>query len=90
MTDFPPLLLIENPEAFMAVVQNDDPRERVKLLQTFDDVVVCEVRRHGIYNDKASLPGLFEFYRSTVMQAPVERRKEIYRHVAHISPQLGA
>src|SRR4029077_17948575 len=54
-----------------------------------DDVIACEVLRYGLYNDPAELPRLVQLYREVLMQAPVDRRKEIYDHVKWIVAQLG-
>ncbi|MGP0088751.1 MAG: hypothetical protein ACLPKB_02140 [Xanthobacteraceae bacterium] len=89
MGDAPELLLFSNPEAFMAVVNNHDETERAQVLSTLDDMVTCEVLRHGIFNDQRGLPHLIKFYDEVFMQAPVDRRRQIYRHVAMIVPQLG-
>jgi hypothetical protein len=51
--------------------------------------MTCEALRCGISNDAASLPELVQFYTEVFLRAPVERRIEIYGHVAMIVPQLG-
>lgn len=89
MTDASDLLLLNDPAAFLAVIQNDDIGARVRALHTLDDAVACETLRHGLVNDRKALPGLAQFYRETFMQAPVERRLEIYGHVKWISAQMG-
>ena len=83
------LLLLTNPQRFMEIVQNDDTDTRVKSLSTLDDMMACEALRHGIYNNPAKLPELAEFYRRHFLEAPVERRREIYGHVAMIVEQIG-
>ncbi len=89
MSDPTDLLLITDPQSFMAVVQEHDPEKRIQSLHTLDDMMTCEALRHGIFNDREALPSLMQFYNEIFLQAPVERRKEIYGHVAMIVPQLG-
>lgn len=52
-------------------------------------MMTCEVLRHGIYNDQAALPDLVQLYNKLFLQAPVDRRREVYSHVAMIVPQIG-
>lgn len=78
------LLLLSDPQRFMEIVQNHDDETRVRSLHTLDDMMACEALRHGIYNDPTKLPQLAEFYRRYFLEAPVERRREIYGHVAMI------
>lgn len=82
-------LLISDPKRFMEIVQNNDTKTRVRSLNTLDDMMTCEALRHGIYNDPAKLPELAEFYRRHFLEVPVERRREIYGHVAMIVEQIG-
>jgi len=89
MDEEPEVLLLTDSKAFMAVVQNHDAEERVQSLHTLDDIMTCEALRHGIFNDQEALPGLVQFYNQIFLQAPVERRRQIYGYVAMIVPQLG-
>ena len=82
-------LLLTDPQRFMEVVQNHDTEARVNSLNTLDDMMACEALRHGIFNDAAKLPELADFYRRHFLQAPAERRREIYGHVAMIVEQIG-
>jgi len=83
------LLLISDPKLFMAIIHEQDPAKRVRSLHTLDDLVTCEALRHGIFDDRAALPSLIRFYNEIFLQARVERRREIYRHIAMIVPQVG-
>ncbi|WP_291207152.1 hypothetical protein [Hyphomonas sp.] len=83
------VLLLANPQRFMEVVQDDDAESRVRSLNTLDDMMTCEALRHGLYNDRANLPALADFYRQAFLLAPVERRKQIYSHVTMIVQQIG-
>jgi hypothetical protein len=83
------LLLMADPKLFMAVVHEPDPAKRVRSLHTLDDLMTCEALRHGIFDDRAALPSLIGFYNEVFLQAPVDRRGEIYRHVAMIVPEIG-
>lgn len=88
MAEVEPLLL-NDPKRFMEIVQNHDAEARVTSLNTLDDMMACEALRHGIYNDASKLPELAEFYRRYFLEAPAERRREIYGHVAMIVEQIG-
>jgi hypothetical protein len=83
------LLLMDNPRLFMQAVLNDDPQARVAGLHTFDDFMTCEFLRYGIFNNPSQIPELTRMYNEFFMQAPAERRREVYSHVAAIVPQLG-
>jgi hypothetical protein len=83
------LLLMSDPKLFMAVVHEQDPEKRVRSLHTLDDLMTCEALRHGIVDDHAALPSLIRLYNEIFLQAPVDRRREIYRHIAMIVPQIG-
>ena len=85
----PEVLLLADFKAFMAVVQNHDAGERAQSLHTLDDIMTCEALRHGIFNDQDALPGLVQFYNQIFLQAPAERRRQIYGYVVMIVPQLG-
>jgi hypothetical protein len=73
----------------MQAVLNDDPEARAASLNTFDDFVTCEFLRYGIFDRPSQIPELTRLYDEFFMQAPVERRKDVYRHVATIVPLLG-
>ena len=77
---------MSDPKLFMAVVHEQDPAKRVRSLHALDDLMACEALRHGIFDDRAALPSLRRFYNEIFLQAPVDRRREIYRHVAMIVP----
>lgn len=89
MTTDAEILLQSDPKRFMEIVQNHSAEERVASLHTLDDMVACETLRHGIYNDTSKLPDLAAFYREIFLQAPTERRREIYGHVAMIVEKIG-
>ena len=89
MTNANDLLLRTDPQSFMAIVQEHDPKKRINSLYTLDDMMSCEALRHGIFDDQKALPSLMQFYNEIFLQATVERRREIYGHVAMIVPQLG-
>src|SRR6516164_675286 len=83
------LLLRSDPKLFMAVVHEQDPEKRALSLHALDDLMTCEALRHGIFDDRAALPSLMRFYDEFFLKAPVDRRREIYRHVAMIASQIG-
>ena len=49
MNDPPELRLVANPQAFMAILNNDSESVRFNALQTLDDMTTCECLRHGIF-----------------------------------------
>jgi hypothetical protein len=82
-------MLRNDPKAFMAIVRNHNPRDRVYGLHTFDDMMACEFLRYGIFNDFSTVPELTQLYDTVFMEAPAERRQEIYGHVEMIVSALG-
>ena len=89
MDQSPKILLQEDPRAFMDIVTNHDPQVRVNGLPTFDDIMTCEILRHGIFNDVSAVPSLRRLYNEFFLPAPVARRKEVYEHVKMIVSGLG-
>jgi hypothetical protein len=83
------ILLTSDPVAFMNVVEEPDPGKRVRRLHTLDDMMVCEALRYGIYNERTALRALMQFYKEVFLQESVDRRHEIYKHVATIVPEIG-
>ena len=75
-------LLVSDPVHFMEHVIRADPQERWDGLKTLDDIVLCEILRYGMYNDAATIPELKQFYSRYFLPVPVERRSEVYSHVA--------
>ena len=75
-------LLVSDPVHFMEHVIRDDPQERWDGLKTLDDIVLCEILRYGMYNDAATIPELKQFYCKYFLPVPVERRSQVYGHVA--------
>ena len=64
-----------------------DPRQSAGTLadfgpKTLDDIVLCEILRCGMYNDAATIPELKQFYCKYFLPVPVERRSQVYGHVA--------
>jgi hypothetical protein len=75
-------LLVSDPRRFMDHVLRADPQERWDGLETLDDIALCEILRYGIYNDAATIPELKQFYSRYFLPVPVERRSQVYGHVA--------
>ena len=69
------LLFLDDHERFMELVTTDDPEVLIKgLLGNFEDLVLCEVIRYGVYNREEMVGPLGEFYQKYVMKAPEEKR----------------
>jgi hypothetical protein len=75
-------LLVSDPRRFMEHVLRDHPRERWDGLKTLDDIALCEFLRYGIYSDATAISELKEFYSRRFLPVPVERRSQVYGHVA--------
>ncbi|RRH93659.1 hypothetical protein EH240_29125 [Mesorhizobium tamadayense] len=73
----------------MEIIKNHDAETRFKSLQTFDDIVTCEIMRHGIFSDGSELPSLTRLYNEFFLPAPTSRRKEVFEHVKVIVTGLG-
>ncbi|MFA6031567.1 MAG: hypothetical protein WC889_01555 [Myxococcota bacterium] len=83
------LLLRKDPHAFLDVVRNDDPEVRVRTLTAFDDLMTCEILRHGIFRSESELPSLAALYNEYFLPAPLDRRKEVFEHVKGLVTVLG-
>lgn len=89
MDSAPRPLLLENPRAFMDIVRNHDDEVRAYGLHTIDDLVTCEMLRHGLFSDGSTLLNVRRVYDELFLEAPVDRRREIYEHVKMIVSALG-
>jgi hypothetical protein len=67
---------------FWEIVTNDDSEARFNALPSFDDLLLCEVVRYGVFYKQEMIGPLASFYRGPVMQVPEDRRLAVYRHVA--------
>lgn len=83
------LLLTKDPRAFLDVVRNDDPEVRVRTLAAFDDLMTCEILRHGVFRSESELPSLKALYNEYFLPAPLDRRKEVFEHVKGMVIALG-
>jgi hypothetical protein len=77
------LLLRDDPKAFMAAVMNDSADKRYDLLKSnFDDIILCEIIRYGIFSDSAMIGPLAQLYNETVLPNYLEdQRWELYKHI---------
>jgi hypothetical protein len=66
---------------FWEIVLNDDSKARFDALNTFDDILLCEVVRYGFFNKEEMISPLASLYRGLAMEMPEERRFAIFRHV---------
>lgn len=88
-SDDPTPVFLSNPKIFMDALNEDNQKKRFDLLPTFYDVVICEIVRYGIYNDPQMIPHIQAMYSEAFLKAPVELRKEIYRHVVFMVETIG-
>lgn len=89
MDPAPRPLFLENPRAFMDIVRNHDDEVRAYGLHTFDDLVTCEMLRHGIFSNGSTLLNVRRVYDELFLEAPVDRRLEVYGQVKMIVSGLG-
>jgi hypothetical protein len=82
MSDERQLLLVTNPTRFMELIHTEDPEARRAGLESFEDLVLCEIIRYGLYNREGMIAPLAKLYRELVASEPEERRFGLYRHVA--------
>ena len=75
------LKFLQDSPGFMQAVMNDDQKARMDLLPNFEDVIICEIVRYGIFNDEKMVPPLRQLYTEVIMKAPKEKRMEIFTHV---------
>jgi hypothetical protein len=57
---------------FWEIAMNDDSETRFNVLPSFDDLLLCEVVRYGVFNKQEMIGPLASFYRGPVMQIPEE------------------
>jgi hypothetical protein len=78
-----PLLFQSDPKKFMELLMLDDTEKRFDALKAnFDDVVLCEILRYGIFNDAKMIEPLAQLYEKTVVPNYAdEKRWELYLHI---------
>lgn len=84
MSDETDLIFLTDPKRFLEVAANDDNEQRLAALANFDDVVLCEIVRYGLYNREDMIAPLAAFYRDFVMRLLEERRFQISRHIMNL------
>ena len=47
------LLIVSDPQQFMTLVMHENQKDRINGLKTLDDIVLCDILRYGIHNDRA-------------------------------------
>jgi len=58
-----PLLFETDPKKFMELLMMDDAKKRLDALKAnFDDIILCEILRYGIFNDVKMIGPLAQFY----------------------------
>ncbi|HWK66075.1 MAG TPA: hypothetical protein VNS34_14120 [Rhizobiaceae bacterium] len=73
----------------MDIVWNNDDEVRAYSFRTFDDLVTCEMLRHGMFSNGSTLLNVRRVYDELFLEAPVDRRREIYEHVKMIVSATG-
>ena len=78
-----PLLFQADPKKFMEILMLDDAKKRADALKAnFDDIILCEILRYGIFNDANMIGPLAQLYeKSVVANYANEKRWELYRHI---------
>jgi hypothetical protein len=84
MSNEPDLIFLTDHKRFLDSVTNDDADARVADFDNFEDIVLCEIVRYGVYNREEMISPLATFYRDLVMKMPEERRFGISRHIASL------
>jgi hypothetical protein len=81
-----PLLFETDPKKFMELLMMDDAKKRLDALKTnFDDIILCEILRYGIFNDVKMIGPLAQFYEGSVVpNYAEEKRWELYRRIIGI------
>jgi hypothetical protein len=62
-------------------VTTHDAKKRLEGFKYFDDIVLCEIVRYGIYNRPEMIAPLSELYQKLVTQKPNDEKLELYRHI---------
>lgn len=81
MSNAPQFLFQVDPERFLQIVTNDDWDQRLSLVPTVDDHLLCEVIRYGMFNKTEMIDPLANLYRQLTTRLPVDARSRVYRHV---------
>ena len=83
MPENKPLLFQADPKKFMEFLKIDDANKRRDALKAnFDDVILCEILRYGIFNDTKMIGPLAQLYEESVVpDCGEEKRWEIYQHI---------
>jgi hypothetical protein len=78
-----PLLFETDPKKFMELLMMDDAKKRFDALKAnFDDIILCEILRYGIFNDAKMIGPLAQLYEKTVVpNYAEEKRWELYRQI---------
>ena len=81
-----PTIFETDPERFMEVVGIDEPEARMEAFRgNFDDVIICEIVRYGVFNRPEMIGPLAELYSKGVLENYAEQRRwEIYRLIANL------
>ena len=81
--DSPQLLFQTDPKLFMEIIFTNDDKSRFEAIEkySFVDMMICEFLRYGIFNEEKMIPETAELYSRFMMQAPAEKRLEIYNHI---------
>jgi hypothetical protein len=70
-----------DPDRFKELVSTDDDNARLSpLVDSFHDLVLCEVIRYGLFNDTAMVPNLTAPFRDYVSRMPEELCATILKH----------
>jgi hypothetical protein len=79
MSDRPPLF-VADPRRFFELVATEDAKTRIKGFGHFDDMVLGEIVRFGLYPGQQIFADVAEFYRRYFLQQADAKRLELYGH----------
>lgn len=73
----------------MDIIRNHDAGARLNNLKAFEDLILCEVIRHGIFRKPEDLSNLKSVYDRFLKRTPIDDRKRIYAAVVELVGFLG-
>lgn len=81
-------LLLEDPQRFLEIVQEENRETRVQQLPTIADRVVCECLRHGLFPGPDTVPSILEEYGGDFVASSADERRRVYEYLLSYLTQL--
>lgn len=82
-------LYLRDPRKFFEVFQNPSVQERFDNYKTIDEVAVCEFFHHAYLSTQEHFVEIGRFYENAISKAPLEVRRDIFRHVKGLIEAIG-